>query len=94
MALQSHGCICRNKLSPILPNSPRKQPVGDEQPVTPRDDLMDAAGERAPKTPRLEDSPDQQRILQVTSTDLELHAHEDSPVKFEFMMIMWITWKR
>jgi len=55
---------------------------------------MDAAGERAPKTPRLEDSPDQQRILQVTSTDLELHAHEDSPVKFEFMMIMWITWKR
>jgi hypothetical protein len=70
--------------SPILPGSPKKQRVGDDQPVTPKDDLMDAAGERAPKTPRLEDYPHQQRMLQVTSTDLDLYEHEDSPVKFDF----------
>jgi hypothetical protein len=41
------------------------------------------------------------KILQINNAyfklpalTLELHAHEDSPVKFEFMMIMWITWKR
>jgi hypothetical protein len=33
---------------------------------------------------RLEDSPDQQRMLQVTSTDLGLYEHEDAPVKFDF----------
>jgi len=33
---------------------------------------------------RLEDSPDQQRMLQVTSTDLGLYEHKDAPVKFDF----------
>jgi hypothetical protein len=32
----------------------------------------------------LEESPHQQRMLQVTSTDLSLYEHEDSPVKFDF----------
>ena len=70
--------------SPVLPGSPKKQRVGDDQPTTPRDDTMDPSGERAPKTPRLEYSPDQQRMLQVTSTDLSLYEHEDSQVKFDF----------
>ena len=67
--------------SPIQPGSPKKQRVGDDQPTTPRDD---PSGERAPKTARLEESPNQQRMLQVTSTDLSLYEHEDSPVKFDF----------
>jgi hypothetical protein len=70
--------------SPVLPGSPKKQRVGDDQPTTPKDDRMDPSGERASKTPRLEDSPDQQRMLQVTSTDLGLYEHEDAPVKFDF----------
>ena len=70
--------------SPALPGNPKKQRVGDDQPTTPRDDTMDPSGERSPKTPRLENSPDQQRMLQVTSTDLGLYEHEDSPVKFDF----------
>jgi len=70
--------------SPVLPGSPKKQRVGDDQPTTPKDDRMDPSGERAPKTPRLEDSPDQQRMLQVTSTDLGLYEREDAPVKFDF----------
>ena len=45
---------------------------------------MDSAGERAPKTPRLTDSPKQQRMNQVTSTDLDLYEHEDSAVQFQF----------
>ena len=45
---------------------------------------MDRAGERAPKTPRLTDSPKQQRMNQVTSTDLDLYEHEDSAVQFQF----------
>ena len=65
--------------SPALPGGPKKQRVGDDQPTTPRDDTMDPSGERAPKTPRLENS-----MLQVTSTDLSLYEHEDSPVKFDF----------
>ena len=32
----------------------------------------------------LEESPHQQRMLQVTSTDLSPYEHEDSPVKFDF----------
>ena len=70
--------------SPVLPGSPKMQRVGDDQPTTPRDDTMDPSGERAANTPRLENSPDQQRMLQVTSTDLSLYEHEDSPVKFDF----------
>jgi len=67
--------------SPVQSGSPKKQRVGDDQPTTPRDD---PSGERAPKTPRLEESPDQQGMLQVTSTDMSLYEHEDSPVKFDF----------
>ena len=42
------------------------------------------AGERAPKTPRLEDSPKQQMMNQVTSTDLSLYEHEDDAACFRF----------
>ena len=70
--------------SPVLPSSPKKQRVGDDQPTTPRDDTMDPSGERSPKTPRLENSPHQQLILQVTNTDLSLYELEDSPVTFDF----------
>ena len=45
---------------------------------------MDSTGERAPKTPRLAESPKQQQMNQVTSTDLELYEHEDSAVQFQF----------
>jgi len=62
----------------------KKLRIGEEQPVTPPDDTMDNAGERAPKTPRLTDSPKQQRMNQVTSTDLDLYEHEDSAVQFQF----------
>ena len=63
---------------------PKKLRTGDEQPVTPPDDTMDSTGERAPKTPRLADSPKQQQMNQVTSTDLELYEHEDTNVQFQF----------
>ena len=62
----------------------KKLRIGEEQPVTPPDETMDNAGERAPKTPRLTDSPKQQRMNQVTSTDLDLYEHEDSAVQFQF----------
>ena len=35
--------------SPVLPGSPKKQRVGDDQPTTPKDDRMDPSSERAPK---------------------------------------------
>ena len=35
--------------SPVLPGSPKKQRVGDDQPTTPRDDTMDPSGKRSPK---------------------------------------------
>lgn len=62
----------------------KKLRIGDEQPVTPHDDSMVDAGERAPKTPKLSDSPKQQHMMQVTSTDLELYEHEDSAVRLDF----------
>ena len=63
----------------------KKSKVGEEQPVTPEpDDLMLSTGERSPKTPRLAESPRQQRMQQVTSTDLDLYEHEDSAVQFKF----------
>eukprot|EP00435_Cladocopium_sp_Y103_P070046 s334_g34.t1 len=60
--------------------------VGSEQPVTPPvdDDAMQPSGERAPKTPRLSEAPQQKRMLQVTSTDLSLYEHEDNAVQFQF----------
>lgn len=70
--------------SPVFSDGTKNQRVGDDQPSTPRDDTMDPSGERAPKTPRLENSPDQQRMLQVASAYLSLYEHEDSPVKFDF----------
>ena len=63
---------------------PKKLRTGDEQPVTPPDDTMDSTGERAPKTPKLADSPKQQQMNQVTSADLELYEHEDANVQFQF----------
>ena len=69
---------------PAPPSSPKKQRVGEQQPVTPLDETMDESGERAPRTPKLADSPKQQFMQQVTSSNLELYEHEDSAVKFEF----------
>ena len=37
-------------------------------------------GERAPKTPKLDEKAEKQRLNQVTSTDLSLYEHEDQPV--------------
>ena len=37
-------------------------------------------GERAPKTPKLDEIAEKQRLNQVTSTDLSLHEQEDQPV--------------
>eukprot|EP00435_Cladocopium_sp_Y103_P069525 s313_g33.t1 len=48
------------------------------------DDQMLAAGERSPKAPRLAESPKQQMMNQVTSTDLSLYEHEDDAVCFQF----------
>ena len=59
--------------------SAKRLKTGDEQPVTPDDSMVDA-GERSPKTPRLESSPRQQMMNQVTSTDLSLYEHEDEAV--------------
>eukprot|EP00435_Cladocopium_sp_Y103_P051733 s1374_g16.t1 len=65
----------------------RQKTIGEEQPATPDDSMLDA-GERAPKTPRLEQSPKQQSMNQlmseVTSTDLALYQHEDEDVSFHF----------
>ena len=62
----------------------KKARIGIEQPVTPPlDEPMDSSGERAPKTPKLQESPTQQ-MMQVTSTDLDLYEHEDNAVQFEF----------
>ena len=36
--------------------------------------------ERAPKTPRLDEKAEKQRLSQVTNTDLSLNEHEDQPV--------------
>ena len=66
------------------PSSPKKQRVGEEQPLTPLDEIMDESGERAPKTPKLADSPKQQFMQQVKSTNLELYEHEDAAVTFDF----------
>ena len=52
--------------------------------MRPADDLMLDAGERSPKTLRLAESPRQQHMLQVTSTDLDLYEHEDAAVHFKF----------
>ena len=57
--------------------SAKRLKTGDEQPVTPDDSMLDA---RSPKTPRLESSPRQQMMNQVTSTDLSLYEHEDEAV--------------
>ena len=76
--------------------SPKKARVGEEQPVTPPDiggqqpatpidvDAAETAEERASKVPKLTDSPKQQHMMQITSTDLSLYEHEDSAVQFHF----------
>ena len=72
--------------APICPGSPKKQRVGEEQPVAPADDLMESFGESAPKTPKLSESPRQQQMMQITSTDLNLYEHEDAAVKVDFSL--------
>ena len=69
------------------PDTAKKPRHGEGQPVTPPfdvDDEMLPTGERAPKTPRLAEAPQQKQMLQVTSTDLSLYEHEDSAVQFRF----------
>ena len=43
-----------------------------------------SAGQRAPKTPKLDEEAEKQRLNQVTSTDLSLYEHEDQPVSISF----------
>ena len=43
-----------------------------------------SAGERAPKTPKLDEKTENQHLNQVTSTDLSLYEHEDQPVNVSF----------
>ena len=63
----------------------KKARIGIEQPITPPlGDAMDPSDERAAKTPRVEESPRQQQMMQVTSTDLDLYEHEDRAVQFDF----------
>ena len=70
----------------LSPGSPKKQRTGEEQPVTPADDLMESFGESAPKTPKLSESPRQQQMMQITSTDLSFYEHEDAAVKVDFSL--------
>ena len=65
--------------------SNKRSKHGDQQPVTPEiDDEMADISERSPKLPRLSESPKQQTMNQVTSTDPSLYEHEDSDVQFQF----------
>ena len=67
------------------PVTPKKARIGEQQPVTPTDDdAMENAEERASKVAKLAESPKQQHMMQVTSTDLALYEHEDSAVQFHF----------
>ena len=61
----------------------KRQKIGEEQPVTPDDSILDA-GERAPKTPQFEDFPKRQMMNQVTSADLSLYEHEDDTICLHF----------
>ena len=79
--------------APVLPGSPKKQRIGEEQPMTPADDLMEDLGESAPKTPKLSESPRQQQMMQVTSTDLNLYEHEDAAVKVDSAWKNLTVWK-
>ena len=81
---------------PEQQGSPKKARIGEEHPVTPPDiggqqpatpidvDAAETAEERASKVPKLTDSPKQQHMMQITSTDLSLYEHEGSAVQFHF----------
>lgn len=63
--------------------------VGDAVLATPAEMLDDApAGERVPKTPKLDDKEQSKQLVQLlTSISLDLYEHEEEQVAFNFAQV-------
>lgn len=81
MPLDEHG-VKRHEHADESDQTKRARFADDAFSILEAGFLLDnsAAGEHAPKTQRLDDETNKQKLSQVTSTDLSLYEHEDMPV--------------